>query len=124
MTLAENIRRLRLERGVTQARIAEVARMHRSNYSKIESGQREASVRVLKAIADDFGVTLDALVAGTAEAAPSPPSEPDTASADALERARTLDELPEPERAAAFTLIDALVSRHKLRAYVQDAVAA
>ena len=124
VTVADNIKRLRTDRGDTQAFVADLVSMHRSNYSKIESGQREPSVRALKTIADHYGVTLDDLVAGTAEAQPAPPAEPDTASADALQRARLLDSLPEQERTAAFTMIDALVSRNKLRAYIEEAVAA
>ncbi len=36
--------------------------MHRSNYSKIENGQREISVAAVDKIAEFFNITIDELV--------------------------------------------------------------
>jgi len=36
--------------------------MHRSNYSKVEAGERELSVTALAKVARHFGMTLDELV--------------------------------------------------------------
>jgi DNA-binding XRE family transcriptional regulator len=47
---------------IKQQEIADLIGMHRSNYSKIESGQREISLNALEKIARFFGVTLDELV--------------------------------------------------------------
>jgi transcriptional regulator with XRE-family HTH domain len=44
MNIGLNIKRLREDRGIRQAEIADLIGMHRSNYSKIENGQREISL--------------------------------------------------------------------------------
>ncbi|WP_460681411.1 helix-turn-helix domain-containing protein [Mucilaginibacter boryungensis] len=50
---------MREERGLTQQHIADLIGMHRSNYSKIENGQREISVTAIVKIAQHFKITID-----------------------------------------------------------------
>lgn len=47
MKLGHIIKQIREEKGFTQQQIAELVNMHRSNYSKIESGQRDISIDAL-----------------------------------------------------------------------------
>lgn len=62
MNVGINIRRLREDRGIKQSEIADLIGMHRSNYSKIETGQREISVAAVDKIAGFFNMTIDELV--------------------------------------------------------------
>jgi transcriptional regulator with XRE-family HTH domain len=48
MSIGENIKHIRQQRGVKQQEIADLVGMHRSNYSKIENGQRELSDHCFK----------------------------------------------------------------------------
>jgi transcriptional regulator with XRE-family HTH domain len=50
MDIGHNIKRLREDRGIKQHEIADLIGMHRSNYSKIENGQREISISALDKI--------------------------------------------------------------------------
>jgi len=45
-----------------QKEVASVADMQASNYSKIESGQRDISVEALDKIAVFFGMTVDEII--------------------------------------------------------------
>jgi len=62
MSIGKTIRKIREQKGITQQQLADLGNMHRSNYSKIESGERELSVTALAKVAKHFGMTLDELV--------------------------------------------------------------
>jgi transcriptional regulator with XRE-family HTH domain len=49
-------------RGLTQARLAELARVNRVQIADIEAGRKTGSVETLKRLADALGVTVDELV--------------------------------------------------------------
>jgi transcriptional regulator with XRE-family HTH domain len=61
-----NVRRLRLagEGACSQEALAERARLHRTEISKIELGDVEPRLSTLVILADALGVTLDEMVAG------------------------------------------------------------
>ena len=61
MTLAENIARLRKERGMTQEALAEVIGVSPQTISKWENSTTYPDVSLLPVIADVFGLTIDAL---------------------------------------------------------------
>lgn len=60
----ERIRKLRKERGLRQSDVAEALHIARSNYAKIESGDRDLISGYCIQIADYFGVTCDYLLRG------------------------------------------------------------
>ena len=62
MHIGQNIKRLREDRGIKQNEIADLIGMHRSNYSKIENGQREISIAAIDKIANYFNISIDELV--------------------------------------------------------------
>ena len=62
MDIGGNIKRLRKDRNIKQSEIADLIGMHRSNYSKIENGQREISLAAVDKIADFFNVSIDELI--------------------------------------------------------------
>ena len=65
------IRQLRIKNGYTQERLAGVLNIDRSLLSHIEAGKRGCSVDLLIQFSDFFGISLDQLVLGKKEAAPS-----------------------------------------------------
>ena len=60
--LARNLRRIRLERGVTQEALSHESGVMQSHLSEIEAGKRNASVDVIGAIALALGVPVAALL--------------------------------------------------------------
>lgn len=64
------IRRLRIQTGYTQEKLAGVLNIDRSLLSHIEAGKRGCSVDLLIQFSDFFGVSLDLLVLGKEKHAP------------------------------------------------------
>lgn len=62
-TIAENIRRLRHERGLTQEQMADLGYNYRF-YQKLESGSYSPNLRTLHKLARTFKVSIDSLLAG------------------------------------------------------------
>lgn len=61
---SENVRRLREERGLSQADLYKLADLHRTQLGRMEGGDAEPRLMTLVIIADALGVKVDDLVAG------------------------------------------------------------
>lgn len=72
MHIGQLIRALRVERGLTQEALALEAGMATSNVSRIENGQRQPSLRLLRRLAKALGTTAASLQA--ASETPEPPA--------------------------------------------------
>ena len=66
--LARNLRRIRLECGLTQETLSHASGVMQSHLSEIEAGKRNASVDLIGAIALALGVPVAALFAERDEA--------------------------------------------------------
>jgi transcriptional regulator with XRE-family HTH domain len=62
MQIAQNIKKLREEKGLLQKEIAITIGIHPSNYSKMEKGEREFNIEVLDKLAKFFNLSIDELV--------------------------------------------------------------
>jgi transcriptional regulator with XRE-family HTH domain len=63
-TVGQNLRRLRLARGLSQEQFAEVLGVHRTYMGGIERGERNLTLRSLERIADHLGVDARELLSG------------------------------------------------------------
>lgn len=70
MTLGENLRLLRREKGLSQEQVAQTLFVARQTISKWENGQAEPGVESLKALAKLYGVSLDRLVGAESSSVP------------------------------------------------------
>ena len=62
--LGNRARFLRRKNGWTQVEMAEMLGVDRSYLSEIETGKKDPSLRVMKTIADGFGLSLSQLLRG------------------------------------------------------------
>ena len=58
VTLAENIKLLRKEKGLSQERLAELAELHRTYVSSVERAERNISINNIEKIANALGVDI------------------------------------------------------------------
>ena len=65
MRFADNLRNLRLQRGMTQMQLAESLNTSQSAITSWENGRREPDFRTIRRIADFFHVPMTALLPST-----------------------------------------------------------
>lgn len=116
MSVGKNIRKVREQKGMTQQQIAELINMHRSNYSKVESGQREPSIDALQKIAKYFSMTMDELVNLKGKV----PVEEKIEDQTTLEQVRLINDLDKDDKAMVFRLIDTIVTKKKFKDFFQE----
>lgn len=63
-TYIQKIKKFRLEKGLSQARVALVIGVSRPTYTAIESGKQELSLDEAKKLATLFGISVDELLSG------------------------------------------------------------
>lgn len=57
-TLAENIRRMRHERGLSQEELADICGLHRTYVGSVERGERNVTLSSLELLAKALGVSV------------------------------------------------------------------
>ena len=62
LLVANNIRALRLQKGMSQESLAEAAGLHRTYVGAIERGERNVTLNTLQEVADALGVSSAALL--------------------------------------------------------------
>ena len=65
--LSDNLRRLRLERGLSQEALAERCGLHRTYIGSIERGERNATLGSIEVIANSLNVSVPLLLSKDAE---------------------------------------------------------
>ena len=73
MSFGESLRRLRMEKGLSQQRLSEILFVDRSTIVRWETGSRTPDVLLLSRIADSLGVDVRLLLCAAAESAPDKP---------------------------------------------------
>lgn len=118
--VGKTIKSIREEKGLTQQQIAELVHMHRSNYSKVESGERELSVAAVNKVAKYFGMTMDELVNFDGKM----PDEVTIEDKSLMEQVKLIAELEPEEKNMIFKLIDKMLTNKKFRDFFNKNVAA
>lgn len=91
-----------------------------SHYSKIEKGQREASVELLDKLSKFYGISIDQIVHMDTEVPKEITIEDKTAS----EQVRLIAELDEKDKSVLFSLIDTMLTKKKFKDFFQKNIAA
>ena len=111
---------IREEKGIKQQQIADLVGMHRSNYSKVENGQRELSIVALNKIARYFGITIDQLV----NMESSIPHEVTVEDKTTVEQVKLIQELDPDDKSMIFKMIGTMLTKKKFKDFFQKNVAA
>ena len=120
MNVGTNIRRLREDRGIKQSEIADLIGMHRSNYSKIETGQREISVAAVDKIAGFFNMTIDELV----HLGEDIPKEVSMEDKTTTEQVKLIQELDPEEKNMIFKMVETFLTKKKFKDFFNKNIAA
>jgi len=109
MNVAEKIKEIRTNKGLSQKEVALSVGIDQAQYSRIESGKVEPTLSSLEKIADALGIKVVELF--------NDEKTVDVNSYDKtiVERLRLLDELEETEKNSIYNIIDMAVSRKRLK---------
>jgi len=118
MSTGQNIKKIREEKGITQQTLADLIAMHRSNYSKIESGQRELSIDALNKIAKYFGMTTDQIINYDGNV----PTDVTVEDKNFLEQVKLIQELEPEEKSMVFKMVDTFLTQKKFKEFFQKNV--
>jgi transcriptional regulator with XRE-family HTH domain len=115
--LAQNLRRLRTERGWSQAELAKQIGAHLTHVSRVETGKYTPGLEFVVKAARAFGVTVDDLVAEH----PDGLEEVRLEDRELTERIRLLEDLDERDREALFTVMDAVLTKQRMKKVLESA---
>lgn len=120
MDIGANIKRLREDRGIKQSEIADLVGMHRSNYSKIENGQREISLAAVDKIADFFNISIDELI----HMGQDIPKEISLEDKTTVEQVKLIQELDQEEKSMVYKMIETFLTKKKFKDFFNKNIAA
>ncbi len=117
--IGTTIKALREEKGLTQQQVADLVHMHRSNYSKVEKGERDLSLESVSTLAKYFGMTIDQLVNFDGDV----PNEVTVEDKSLMEQVKLIAELEEEEKNMVFKMIDTFLTKKKFKDFFQKNIA-
>jgi len=116
MALADNIKKIREERGFKQIEVANHIGVGKSAYSKIEKGFRSITVEELQKMAILFSLTIDQIVSFEGDI-PEPVTLEDKSS---NEQMRLIQQLDEKHQKIIMNLIEIMLSQQKFQEFVKQ----
>lgn len=118
--IGKNIKKIREEKSLTQQAIADLIAMHRSNYSRVETGDRDLSIEAVGKIAKFFNMTIDDLVNFEGEI----PNEVTFDDKNTIEQMQLIQQLDEEDRTTIFKIVETMLTKKKFKDFFNKNVAA
>lgn len=110
MKLYEKIKKLRKDKGMSQAEISTLTGVHKAHFSRIERGKYQPSIELLKRIASALDVTTDYLLDEDIDDMTPVKIEDKTL----VEKIKLIETLDDEEKNAVMKIIDALLTKKKV----------
>jgi transcriptional regulator with XRE-family HTH domain len=116
ISLADNIKKLRDDKGLMQKEVAAEIGLKPAHYNKLEKGLIEPSVEVLDKLAAFYGVTIDEIV-HLSIVIPKTVTMEDKSSAEQL---RLITQLNEKDKGVVMNIIDTMLTKQKFQEFFQQ----
>lgn len=116
MSIADNIRRIREQKGLRQKEVYTFLEIGKSVYSKIENGGREATVQELIKLSRLFDMTVDEIINYEGDA----PTEVTLQDKTAFEQNRLFEELDEEDRLTVLKIVDKMLTTKKFNQFFKE----
>ncbi|MBC7413033.1 MAG: helix-turn-helix transcriptional regulator [Bacteroidia bacterium] len=117
MDIAEQIKRVRKEQGLSQQDLADKLSMNRVQYNRIETGKSDPTMNILQRIAN----VLEIDVVQFFEAKKNN-SEVHSVNESLLQKVKLLDELDDLQKNSICNLIDTAIANKRLKAALSNAM--
>lgn len=116
MSLADNIKKLREDKGLMQKEVAAEIGLKPAHYNKIEKALVEPSVEVLDKLAAFYGTTIDDIV-HLKKDTPTAVVMEDKSSAEQL---RLIAQLNEKDKSTIMSIIDTMLTKQRFQEFFQQ----
>ncbi len=120
MNVADNIKKLREDKGLLQKQVAAEIGLKPAHYNKIEKGIVEPSVEILDKLAKFFGIKIDQIVHLDEDT----PKEIVIEDKTTTEQVKLIQQLEEEDRKAIFRIISNMVTKAKFKDFFNKNIAA
>ena len=110
MNVAENIKKIRMAKGLSQKEVTISSGLDTAQYSRIENGKTDPSVTTLERIAKAMNISLAEIFSVTEEM-----REVNSYNQTIWEKINLVETLPEDERKTIYIMLDAFVGKKKLK---------
>jgi transcriptional regulator with XRE-family HTH domain len=120
MILADNIKKIREEKGLMQKEVALHIGVDKSTYSKIEKGLREVTVAELQKMAELFNTSIDKIVNFDGGI----PAEVILEDKNTIEQMRLIQQLDDEDKTTVLKIIDKMLTTKKFKDFFNKNVAA
>lgn len=119
MSLANNIKAIREEKGLKQIEVASHIGVDKSGYSKIEKGTRNLTVEELQKMAGLFSMTTDQIIHFDGGI----PTEVVLEDKSIIEQMKLIQQLAEDDKLIIFKMIEKLITTQKFKDFFNKNVA-
>jgi transcriptional regulator with XRE-family HTH domain len=119
MSLANNIKAIREEKGLKQITVASHIGVDKSAYSKIEKGIRNLTVEELQKMSELFNMTTDRIIHFEGGI----PAEVIFEDKSLNEQMKLIQQLPEEDKLIIFKMIEKLITTQKFKDFFHKNVA-
>lgn len=111
MTLGERVKRLRQDRGWSQAQLGQKLSVHQKQVSGYERDVHVPSTELLIRLAGAFDVSLDYLVSGSR----GDSQRIEVADRELIRHMEAVDKLPERDREAVKAVLESFILKHRFQ---------
>jgi transcriptional regulator with XRE-family HTH domain len=116
MSIADNIKKIREQKGLLQKEVYTFLKIGKSVYSKIENGGREATVQELVKLSKLFDMSVDEIINYEGDT----PKEVTLKDKTVTEQNRLFDELDEEDRQTVLKIVDKMLTTKKFNQFFQE----
>lgn len=120
MSVADNIKKLREDKGLMQKEVAAEIGLKPAHYNKIEKGLVEPSIDTLDKLAAYYGITIDQIV-HLKKSVPKAVVMEDKTNAEQL---RLIAQLNDKDKNIVMSIIDTMLTKQKFQEFFQQNIAA
>lgn len=116
MNIADNIKKLRKDKGLMQKKVYNEIGLKPAHYNKLEKALVEPSLDILKKLASFYGVTIDEIV-HYSNATPKAITVEDKT---ALEQVRLIAQLNDKDKSTVMNIIDTMLTKQKFQTFFEQ----
>lgn len=119
MSIADNIKKLREDKGLMQKEVYNEIGLKPAHYNKLEKGLIEPSIDILDKLALFYGTTIDEIVHYSKEK----PENITIEDKSSVEQLRLISQLSDKDKGTVMNIIDTMLTKQKFQTFFEQNLA-